>query len=228
MRSPPPRRIESCTIASESDIAAGVRALTRICPAMAKAHALAGDPELRRWSPGFDGLARIVVGQQLSTTSAGAILARLRRAVEPLDATTLLAASDDALRTAGLSTGKVATLRAAAAAVGSGVLDFDDLAVADAGTVRAQLMAVRGIGPWTADIYLLFCRGDADAFAPGDLALQVGVQMLMELPERPSAGELLAITERWQPWRGVAARLIWAYYGAVKAARTGSGPCPEA
>jgi DNA-3-methyladenine glycosylase II len=199
----------------ERDISAGVRALKRVCPAVAAAHVLTGDPPLRRWSSGFDGLARIVVGQQLSTASATAILTRLTLAVDPLDAAGILNASDGTLRSVGLSAAKVATLRAAAKAVETGALDFEVLRSADEATVRSQLTAIRGVGPWTADIYLLFCKGDADAFAPGDLALQVGVQMLMGLPTRPSPENISAIAERWRPWRGVAARLVWAYYGAV-------------
>lgn len=210
------RRKPGCTIGDEADIAAGVRALTQVCPHMKAAVALSGHPPLRRWSPAFDGLARIVVGQQLSIASASAILARLTQAVAPLDAPHLLAASDETLRAVGLSSGKIATLRAVAAAVASGALDFDHIQSADAAIVREHLTAIRGIGPWTADIYLLFCRGDADAFAPGDLALQLGAQQLMDLPKRPTADELTAIAERWRPWRGIAARLLWAHYGAMK------------
>ena len=213
-------RTASRTIASETDIAAGLRALKRACPHMRRGHALAGDPPLRRWSPGFDGLARIVIGQQLSIASAAAILGRIKVAVDPLDPETLLAADDATLRQAGLSAAKIATLRAIANAVQSGELDFEALMLAPEAAVRDQLTAVRGIGPWTADIYLLFCRGDRDAFAPGDLALQIAVQTLMELPQRPTAAELEAIAERWRPWRGVAARLLWAYYGAVKAGQS--------
>ena len=214
-----PGRKTSRIIADEADIRAGVRALKRACPGMAKAHALTGDPPLRRWSSRFDGLARIVVGQQLSTASAAAIQARLKLAVDPLDAAGLLAASDATLRGAGLSAGKIATLRAVASAVAEGGLDFDRLIEADEASVREQLTAIRGIGPWTADIYLLFCKGDGDAFAPGDLALQIGVQMLFDMPERPGADEILAISERWRPWRGVAARLLWTYYAFDKQAR---------
>ena len=203
-------------IATDADIAAGVMMLTMACPHMAKAHALTGPPPLRRWSPAFDGLARIIVGQQLSTASAAAILKRLTLAVDPLDAPTLLAASSDSLRAAGLSAGKIATLRAVSAAVAAGALDFAALQRASEDSVRSQLTAIRGIGPWTADIYLLFCRGDADAFAPGDLALQTGAQHLMDLSARPSVNDLTDIAGRWRPWRGVAARLLWAYYGALK------------
>jgi DNA-3-methyladenine glycosylase II len=207
----------SAVIAGEADIAAGVEYLACACPAMAAAYAAAGAPPLRRWSAGFDGVVGIVTGQQLSIASAAAILTRLSATVVPLDAATLLATSEADLRAAGLSTAKIATVRALAEAVACGDLDFDALQRASAEDVRAGLTAIRGIGPWTADIYLLFCRGDRDAFAPGDLALQIGVERLMALPERPVAAELAAIAERWRPWRGVAARLIWAYYGHLKA-----------
>jgi DNA-3-methyladenine glycosylase II len=197
-RASAPRVIETM-----ADIDAALAVLTRSCPAMAAAHALVGAPPLRRWSPGFDG--------------AAAILARLTAAVVPLDARSLALASDATLRAAGLSGAKIATLRALAAAVGSGAVDLDLVQTAPAERVRDHLMAVRGVGPWTADIYLLFCRGDMDAFAPGDLALQVGAARLLNLPERPTAAELGSLAERWRPWRGVAARLIWSYYGHLKA-----------
>lgn len=206
-------------IACEADIAAGVAHLRRRCPGMAAAFKLVGQPPLRRWSPGFDGLVRIIAGQQLSTASANAIFGRLALAVVPLTPQGLLAAEDGVLRAAGLSAGKIATLRAAAAEI-----DFDGLTGVRAEDVRARLMAVRGIGPWTADIYLMFCCGDGDAFAAGDLALQIGAQRLFALDARPTAEELAAIAERWHPWRAVAARMLWAYYGHLKAAgatRTG-------
>jgi DNA-3-methyladenine glycosylase II len=218
------RRRAGQIIATEAHIRAGVRSLIRVCPHMVCAHALVGQPPLRRWDDGFAGLARIVIGQQLSIASAAAILGRVSILVDPLDAATLRAKSDTELCAAGLSAGKAATLRAVANAVCDGRLDFAELADAHDQSVREQLMALRGIGPWTADIYLLFCRGDADAFAAGDLALQIGAQMLMGLPERPTAAELEAIADRWRPWRGVAARLIWAYYGAVKSGAAKTPP----
>ena len=211
-------------IKTDADVAEGVRALIGVCPHMAEACRVAGHPPLRRWKDRFAGLARIIVGQQLSTASASAIFGRLAAAVDPLEAGRFLQASDATLRGCGLSAGKVATLRAAAEAVETGALDLSGLHGQEAGAVHEALTAVKGIGPWTADIYLLFCRGDADAFAPGDLALQVGVQMLFRQKRRPSAAEIEAIAERWRPWRGVAARLIWAYYGAVKAGAAETAP----
>lgn len=207
----------STIIETEDDIEAGARYLRRACPHLAKAATLAGPPPLRRWSPGLDGLVRIVVGQQLSVASANAILGRLRALVDPLDAVGLLAASDRDMRVAGLSAAKLATLRDLAAHVTRGDIDFDALSRLPAGEAHAQLTAVRGIGPWTADIYLVLCRGDRDAFAAGDLALQAAVHDLFGLDARPTAMELGAIAERWRPWRGVAARLLWSYYAARKA-----------
>ena len=203
-------------IASDADLKAGIAFLKPRCPGMAQAHAVVGDPPLRRWSPGFDGLVRIIVGQQLSTSSAAAILARLTLAVVPLSPDTLMATGDAVLRSAGLSAAKIATLRALARAAIDGQVDLAALMALPQADVRRQLTAIRGIGPWTADIYLLFCRGDADAFAAGDLALQISAQTVLALPERPTADELQVIAERWRPWRGVAARLLWAHYGHVK------------
>lgn len=200
-------------IVCESDIAAGVAHLRRRCPGMAQAFELVGHPPLRRWSPGFEGLVRIVVGQQLSTASAKAIFERLTLAVVPLRPETMLIAEHGVLRAAGLSAAKIATVRAVAAAG----IDFEALANASADDVRLLLTAVRGIGPWTADIYLMFCRGDGDAFASGDLALQIGAQRLLGLDARPTSDELLVIAERWRPWRAVAARTLWAFYGHMKA-----------
>jgi DNA-3-methyladenine glycosylase II len=206
-------------IETTHDIQTGTRALKRLCPAMARLHKLTGDPPLRRWSPGFDGLTRIIVGQQLSIASANAIHTRLTLAVTPLTPETLLAASPETLRTAGLSAAKIATLRALASAIVDTTINLPALADMHADDVRARLTAVRGIGPWTVDIYLLFGRGDADAFAPGDLALQIAVQRACDLDHRPTPAELAQIALRWQPWRGIAARLLWAYYPLSQTSR---------
>lgn len=196
-----------------------MRELSRACPYMARAVSAAGMPPLRRWSPGFDGLARIVVGQQLSTASANAILGRLQARVAPLDAAGIRNSTDEALLGCGLSRGKLATLRALAVAIHEGAIDLDALHGAPPETVHAELTSVRGIGPWTADIYLVFCRGDRDVFPKGDLALQLAVQDLLSLDERPSPTSLAEIAERWRPWRAVAARLLWSYYAVRKAER---------
>jgi DNA-3-methyladenine glycosylase II len=206
------------TIETAADIRAGVAALRRKCQAMRRIHDLGGDPPLRREAAGFRGLARIVVSQQLSAASADAIWRRTLEAVKPFRPKTLGMASDEVLRGAGLSRPKIRTLRAVSEAVLSGKLEFERTENASDLEVHEMLTRINGIGPWTADIYMMFCLGRRDAFAPGDLALQVSVQSALALPNKPSAREIEAIAERWRPWRGVAARLLWAFYGRAKRA----------
>ena len=182
---------------------------------MRKAHDMAGTPPLRRDLAGFAGLARIIVAQQVSASAARAIWSRVETTVTPMSARTVLRLDDETLRGCGLSRPKVRTLRAIAEAVDGG-LDLERCARLDENEVREQLTAISGVGPWTADIYQMFCLGRADMFAPGDLALQIATAMLMELDAKPNAGELAEIAERWSPWRGVAARLLWHYYAAEK------------
>ncbi len=189
----------------------GVRRLSRACPHLRQVHALTGVPSVRRHASGFEGLARIVVGQQLSLASAEAIWGRMRGAVRPMTPEAFLKLSDDAMRAAGLSKGKVRTLVALSEAIIAG-LDLETLRDLPESEVHETLTALPGIGPWSADIYLLFCLGRADAFAAGDLALQIAARSALGLEERPSRDELFDIAERWRPWRGVAAHLLWAYY----------------
>lgn len=219
---PPARKPPLFIIETDDHVRAGVRALRRKCPILRHAHDFAGDPPLRRREPGFEGLARIIVGQQLSIASAAAIWGRFEEALRPLSAHKVLKASDEVLRAAGLSGGKVKTLRAISAAVKSGALDLDALETAPEAIVHESLRQVSGIGPWTADIYLMFCLGRADAFAAGDLALQIAAAIAAKQGERLSLAELEEMAERWRPWRGVAARLLWAYYAAVKAQKSGA------
>ncbi len=202
-------------IETDADVSAGIMALRRRCSIMRAAHDAAGHPPLRRRAGGFDGLVRIVNGQQLSVASANAIHARLEAALAPLTAATILAAPEETLRACGLSRPKVKTVRAIAAAVETG-LDLDHLADLPEEEAIARLTSISGIGPWTAEIYLMFCVGHADVFASGDLALQLAAQWLMRLDKRPGAREMAEIAERWKPHRAVAARLLWAYYAAVR------------
>ncbi len=176
-----------------------------------------GPTPLRQRDPGFAGLAAIIVSQQLSVASASAILTRLEARVAPLEAAQLAAASDEDLRGCGLSAPKIRALRAAAEAVASRRLNLEGLAGLDAEDAHNALVMVKGVGPWTADIFLLFCLGHPDAFPAGDLALQEAAKLALALKSRPDAARLERIAERWRPWRGVAARMLWAYYRAVKA-----------
>ena len=205
-------------IVDETALAAGVEALRLIDPELAgRLLAVGGPPPLRRREPGFAGLAAIIVSQQVSVASARAIFGRLEARIAPLDARRLAAAADEDLRSCGLSTPKIRALRAAAEAAAAGRLELESLSALDAGDAHDALVAVKGVGPWTADIFLLFCLGHPDAFPAGDLALQEAAKLALALEARPDAAGLERIAERWRPWRGVAARMLWAYYRAVKA-----------
>lgn len=199
-------------IGSDADIREGLAALTGVCPHLARVHALTGNPPLRKRPKGFEGLSRVVVGQQLSIASADAIWGRVRARVQPFEATTLLEMPDKDLRKTGLSRSKVATLREVAAAIEAGRLKLDALARAPEDAIHAELTSIKGIGPWTADIYIMFSLARADAWSPGDLALQHAVKDALLLAERPSLAAMTELAEAWRPWRGVAARLLWSYY----------------
>jgi len=176
-----------------------------------------GATPLRRREAGFAGLATIIVSQQVSTASAAAIFGRLQARIVPLEAAGIAKATDEDLRACGLSNAKIRTLRAVAQAILEGSLDLKVLGDLDAEDAHKALIAVKGIGPWTADIFLLFCLGHPDAFPAGDLALQEAAKVALNLKRRPDAARLERIAERWRPLRGVAARMLWAYYRGVKA-----------
>ena len=213
-------------IHTEADLAAATTILIAADRRLAAAHALAGPLPLRRRPGGFEGLASIVVSQQLSTASASAILGRLTAAIDPFDHTGMLLARTPKLRRVGLSMGKIRTLRAIARAIRDGLLDPEMLVDMPADDAHRLLMQVHGIGPWTADIYLLTCLGHADAWPAGDLALQEAARLALALKARPTTKEMGPLAEPWRPWRGVAARLLWTYYRAVKG-RSGAPVNPK-
>jgi DNA-3-methyladenine glycosylase II len=201
---------------TKADVEAALRGLLAADPRLQALVAVAGNPPLRRRPGGFAGLASIIVGQQLSTASAAAIFGRLSAAFDPFHHAAVRRARKAKLQRVGLSEAKIRTLRAVADAIESGHIDFDALADMPADAAHEKLVAIHGIGPWTADLYLLFCLGHADAFPAGDLALQEAARLGFALKRRPDAKQLAALAEKWRPWRGVAAKLLWAYYRAVK------------
>ncbi len=203
-------------IDTQADIAAELDALLVADPRLAAMAAIAGPLPLRRRPGGFAGLAGIVVSQQLSTASAAAIWGRLAAAYDPFTPQALIRARADRLARLGLSAPKIRALKEIARAMRSGALDCDALPDMPADAAHRALCAVHGIGPWTADVYLLFCLGHPDAWPAGDLALQEAARIAFSLPARPSIKETGLLAEPWRPWRGVAARLLWAYYRAVK------------
>ncbi|MES0883776.1 DNA-3-methyladenine glycosylase family protein [Roseibium sp. SCP14] len=201
-----------------ADIQAGLTVLTREDPRLISIADTAGEVPLRRRAANFEGLAQIITGQQVSVASAAAIFARLQALVLPLTAERLAAFSDEDLAGAGLSRPKIRTLRAVSLACGEG-LDLALLATAPAEEAHASLCAIKGIGRWTADIFLLFCAGHPDIFPSGDLALQIAVRDALALPEKPAPRELDEIASDWAPNRAVAARLFWAWYRVQKQGR---------
>jgi DNA-3-methyladenine glycosylase II len=203
-------------IDSEADIEAGLSALLAADPRLEPVAARAGRLPLRRRPGGFAGLASIVVSQQVSTASANAIWGRVAAAYDPCTPQALIRARATRLAGLGLSAPKIRALKEIAKAIAHGRLDCDSLPDLPADAAHAALCAIHGIGPWTADIYLLFCLGHPDAWPAGDLALQEAARLAFALPVRPNAKESIALADPWRPWRGVAARLLWAYYRAVK------------
>lgn len=166
---------------------------------------------LRLKPDGFAQLLSAIVSQQVSVASANAIWGRLRDA-GMTDPATVAATSPDDLRALGLSRQKARYAHALAAAG----IDYDALRDAPTDAVTKTLTAVPGIGIWTAEIYAMFSLGRADVFAPGDLALQEAAKLIFDLPERPKERALRDMAQDWSPWRSVAARIMWAYYGQSK------------
>ena len=206
---------EIIRLAARLDKAGLVRALDQLAasdPVLAAARHRAGEPRLRRWPQGFATLLDIIVGQQVSTEAANAIKGRLRARLVEVTPEAVLGASDDTLGGCGLSRQKMIYVRDLARHVESGRLDLKKLGRLEEAAAVAMLTEVKGIGRWTAEIYLLFALGRPDIFPADDLALAVSMQRLHRFRERPDAKKLRALAEAWQPWRGAAAHFLWHYY----------------
>jgi len=205
-------------IRDANDVVEGLQALLDIDPRLRPIAAQSGPLPLRLAEPGFAGLAHIVVSQSVSRASAQAIWGRMCAADGPPTAEAYVALAPDAWRGFGLSRGKAETLMGVALAVAARQVDLMDLGTKSPEEGLARLTAFKGIGPWTAEVYLMFCCGHADLFPAGDVALQAAVGMAFDMAARPSAKQLVALATAWTPWRSVAARLFWAFY-AVRTAR---------
>lgn len=199
------------------------RRLAERCPVIARALTIGGAPPWRCDEVGYPGLARTIVYQQLSGQAAATIWSRLKALLPVVSPSTVLGADTDDLRGCGLSRGKVEHLRSIAEAVRSGALNFDRIAAADDETARAELISVRGVGPWTADIYLMFSLRRPDVFPHGDLGLAEAYRLLAGLEERPSPRELLEVADAWRPTRAVAAHLLWSALNAARSASKTQG-----
>lgn len=209
---------------TQDDLDTALKSLAAQDPRLVPVIAMAGQTPLRRREPGFAGLASTICGQQLSTFAAAAIWARMVAAYEELNHDHIRLARTDKLRKFGLSAAKIKTLKFIAAEVAKGRLDLATLASLPADDAHNTLTALHGIGPWTADIYLLFCLGHSDAWPAGDLAVQEAMRIGLGLKSRPTVKEMAALGEAWRPYRGAAAHLFWAYYKVVKA--SGFDPMP--
>ena len=204
------------TIESEVDLAAGVDWLIRHEPRFAQVIDVTGLPPLRRAAGGLPGLLRIITEQMISLQAADAIWQRIARELAPLDPPSILRRRHATLMKLGLSGAKSRTFHALAQAAHSGEFSVDSLDRHSDEEVIAMLVALPGIGPWTADIYVLSCLGRADAWPSGDLALQASAADLFGLEKRPDSRTMRGLAEDWRPWRSVAARLLWAHYRSVR------------
>jgi DNA-3-methyladenine glycosylase II len=203
-------------ISSEAELSLAVSHLTAAEPRFAAVRESCGPPPLRRMKDGLEGLLRIVTDQMISLRAGLAIWERLTAEICPFTAESILSRQDEDLMRLGLSRAKARTFRALAAAVASGTLDFAALDQQEDSFIRSALVMLPGIGPWTAEIYLLAAMGRSDAWPAGDLALQAAAQHLFGLPDRPDQRRLTGLAEPWRPWRAVAARLLWSHYRMIK------------
>jgi len=201
---------------TQADLENAVHALVKQDPRLRPGLEVAGMPALRRREPGFAGLAAIVCGQQVSTASAAAIWGRVSAAFDPFHHDALQKARADKLGRLGLSAAKIKTLKNLARELAAERLNLEVLANEDADAAHNTLTALHGIGPWTADVYLLFCLGHGDAWPAGDLAVQEAVKLGLGLKTRPTAKQMAPLAEPWRPLRGAAAHLWWSYYRALK------------
>ncbi|MEP9380073.1 DNA-3-methyladenine glycosylase 2 family protein [Aquabacter sp. CN5-332] len=204
---------------TDAELLAGRLALARIDPLMAKAHTEVLPSTWIVRERGFKGLVRQIIGQQVSVAAADSIRRKMIEGLGSLSPETVLAADDVRLRGFGLSGQKVRYLRAIAEAAEL----FERLEALTDAEASAALIAIKGIGRWTAETYLMFSEGRLDFFPAGDIALQEGFRLLEGSEQRPTEKALYARAEMWKPYRGVAALLLWGYYMQAKGLATESG-----
>ncbi|SOH92292.1 DNA-3-methyladenine glycosylase II [Monaibacterium marinum] len=198
-------------VQTDQDVVEGMAWLSAHDSRFAQAYEQTGPLPLRLRDDGYPAMLSAIVSQQLSVAAARGIWGRLQAAGACTPQGTG-ALSDEELRACGLSRPKIKYVRGLLEAD----VDFAALRTLPDDEVVARLVALKGVGVWTAEIYAMFSLGRADVFAPGDLALQEGARILFDLPERPKEKPLREMAEAWSPWRSVAARLLWAYYHVVK------------
>lgn len=219
-----PLRAESAArldVTDRRQLSRAVRALARDCHIMKAAHAYVGVPEWRTRQGDYAGLARIIAYQQLSTKAAGTIWGRVEAMLGKVTPASVLATDIDALRACGMSRPKISHIRSIATAVEDGSLNFRRVARKSDDAAREELVAVKGIGPWTADVYLMFCLGRWDVFPHADIGLSEAYRMISGERKRHPPKKFLRTGEKWRPYRGVAAHMLWAYINAAREAQRG-------
>lgn len=210
------KRMETGRITGRAVLERQLDALVAADPDLRPLREMAGEVPLRLNRPGFAGMAQIVNSQLLSVASARAIHGRFEAALGEVTARRFLAFGESEIRACGLSGAKYRTLKALAEAERDGRLDYGALGQMEAEAALAALTGLNGIGPWSAEIYLLFCTGHPDIFPAGDLALRKMVGYAQGRDAMPSIAETRAAAERWAPWRGAAARLLWRCFAVMK------------
>jgi len=213
--------VQALDVSDPKQLSRAVKALAKECAIIKAAHDYVGVPEWRTRQGDYAGLARIIAYQQLSTKAAGTIWGRVEVLLGKVIPKSVLAADIDALRACGLSRPKISHIRSIAAAVESGALNLRRVANAGDAEARAELMAVKGIGPWTADVYLMFCLGRWDVFPHADVGLSEAYRMISGERKRHPPKKFLKTGERWRPYRGVAAHMLWSYINAARDAQRG-------
>lgn len=206
-------------ICTEADLAAAVDELIRIEPRFGKVVERHGLPPLRLVPQGLESLLRIVTDQLISLQAGAAIWKRLAERLSPFDPNLILSHSESDLKGLGLSGAKARTFLAAAEVARLGGFDPSRIDSLDDQALISMLTSIRGVGPWTAEIYLLTAAGHADSWPTGDVALQAAVHDLLGLQERPAAKVMIIIAAPWQPYRSAAARLLWSHYRGLKGMR---------
>ena len=199
-------------ILTEKSLALAARELAARDEMLAQIHAAHGDPPLWRRAPGFQTLVHIILEQQVSLKSAKAMLVRLEAAIQPFAPERFIELGDAYLRGLGVTRQKSAYVLDLSASIVKGDLSFTKLARMSDEEARMVLTRVKGIGSWSADVYLLMAMRRPDIWPAGDLALAVAMKELKGLGKRPGPEELERIAERWRPHRAVAARMLWQYY----------------
>lgn len=198
------------------DVSKPCQHLAQQDPALATALKAISVPHIRKRAGGFPALFRIIVEQQVSVASAQAIWARCKIGVKPITPTNVLALGEEYLRGLGLTRQKAHYVSCLAADIKARRLSLPAVARADDAQARVMLTSVKGIGPWTAGIYLLFCEGRVDIWPPGDIAMEHAYAHAAGLDAKPKSDVLNAVAEDWAPWRGLAAHILWTYYAHVR------------